>query len=98
MIIDNIYLISGENKYELECFIKNKDNQYCKIKDFKQLKSGKYTLNIPERIQKIKYAVKVINTQEFTINQLIDLDNLQTSFEFDLAEKDIITISIPFIQ
>ena len=26
------------------------------------------------------------------------MDNLQTSFEFDLAEKDIITISIPFIN
>ena len=91
---DNIYLVSESGEIPIECFIKNKDSQYCNIKDITKIKTGNYKIKVSERIQKINYAVKAQESQSFMINQILDLEKLRDSYKIDFLLKDTFYIKI----
>ena len=98
-LTDNIYLVSESEQHELICFLKSEDNQYCKLKNFTSFKSsGNYTLKVTERIQKKNYAVKVYESQNFTVNQLIDIERLNQNYDFDYKYNDSFLFKIYFIN
>jgi hypothetical protein len=93
----NIYLVLDDNtKFELNCIIKNTtDSNYCKLKNIEDLKAtGKYSINVIERIQEINYAVKVCESRKFDIIQFLDRSQSQTSYTFDLRTQDTLKISL----
>ena len=98
-ITNGIYLESNGSKVELECYL-NTSDKYCIIKE-KISKAGLYNINVPERVQKRKFAVKVQNgvfkfktyEKEIKVNE-----TQENKFEFDYGTNEIEKITISFEQ
>ena len=65
-LIKNIYLVLNEQtKLELNCTIKSADSKQCKLNDIKSLEStGEYSIKVTERVQELKYAIKVFESNK----------------------------------
>ena len=98
-ITNGIYLESNDSKVELECYL-NTNDKYCVIKE-KITKDGLYNINVPERVQKRKFAVKVQNgVFKFkTYEKEIKVTETQENkFELDYGTNETENITISFDQ
>ena len=91
---NNIYLILNDStKLELNCYLKNEDTQYCKLKDDNNFNAqGQFSINVTERIQKMDYAVKIFKSNKFEIKQILNKAKTKTSYEFDINKENELKI------
>ena len=92
---DNIYLSKGENtEFELNCYLKNKDSQYCILKNNNSSleSSDQYNIKVKERIQKMDYAVKVNESSKFEIKELLDKTKTITKYSYNVAKDSTLKI------
>ena len=96
---DSVYLVSEKEQYELICFIKNADIQYCKLKNISSfIPSGNYHIKVSERKQKRNYAIKAFESKNFTINQLLDIEKIDKSYYFDFKDENYFLINLNFVE
>lgn len=95
-----IYLENENEKMEVNCVLSTTE-KYCELGNEKKIeKSGEYTLNISERIQKINYAIKVHQSKMKIYTKKFEIDNNKTNnnYSFDYADNQKQNIEIHFLS
>ena len=102
-ITDGVILQSEDNKsIKLDCFLKSEE-KYCLIKN-KEFSSGIYYLIVPDRIQKMEYAIKALKGKNIikikTYEEVeIDEDKMnETNYKINYNNKKSQNIKIYFIN
>ena len=98
-IPEGICLEIEEDKIKVNCIL-NTEEKYCLLDNGKSIeKSGEYKLNIPNRIQKWDYAIKVHDskTKIYTKKTEIDEEKTKKSYEIDFANNTKQNIEIYFV-
>jgi len=99
-INEGIYLETENEKLKVSCVL-NATEKYCELGNEKKIeKSGEYTLNISERIQKINYAIKVHQSKMKIYTKKFEIDENKTNsnYSFDYAENQKQNIEIHFLS
>ena len=99
-IDEGIYLEIDNEKIKVHCSL-NTDEKYCLLEGEKNIeKSGEYILNIPTRIQKLDYAIKVHSskTKIYTKQSEVDKEKTKASFEINYANNPKQNIEIHFVS
>ena len=102
-IKDGIELKKDEQNVELNCFM-NSTSKFCEFKNIDIINEGKYNLEIKERIQKKKYAIKkqtgVKKMQIYKGDKILKINETETKndYKIDYKEQSNETIKIVFSQ
>ena len=100
IIPDGVYLILNNNSLKLECHLDPK-NKYFLIKEGKAI-SGEYNIEVPSRIQKKKFAIKIHNSnlKIKTYEKEIKIDEVLTkkNYEIDYMKNESEIIKIYFLS
>ena len=86
IITEGVYLVLNNNSLKLECHLDPK-NKYCLIKEGKAI-LGEYNIEVPSRIQKKKFAIKIHNSnlKIKTYEKEIKIDEVLTKKNYEIED------------
>ena len=96
LFFDNdIYLVyNNSTELKLYCLLNN-SFQFCKLQDNEILDlQGQFNIKVTERIQKLNYAVKIFDSNNFEIKQIINKERTKINYIFDIGKNNDIKIII----